>query len=265
MPAPRPVLYSFRRCPYAIRARLALLQAGVEVELREVDLQRKPAELLACSAAATVPVLDLGSGEVLTQSLDIVRWALGQHDPDRWLSRGDAARNTHLVALTDGEFKQWLDRTKYPERFPEQSADASRANAERCLIQPLEASLTNAAYLGGDTPSWADASVFPFVRQFAAIDASRWAAAPWPATQRWLANWQSSPLFAACMVKVAVWQPGSAGPRFPGGRKESLAQSAQSGLGALLCAGVERDSPASVASPYAGVGSANDMRLPSQR
>jgi glutathione S-transferase len=214
MPAQPPILYSFRRCPYAIRARLALLLAGVAVELREVDLKHKPADLLALSPAATVPVLDLGGGEVLTQSLDIVRWALGQHDPDGWLSRGDAARDAQLVALTDGEFKQALDRTKYPERFPEQTADAARAAAERCLIEPLDAALASSAHLGGDTPNWADASVFPFVRQFAAIDAARWAASPWPATQRWLTSWQSSPLFAACMVKVAVWRPGSAGPRF---------------------------------------------------
>ena len=215
MPAQRPILYSFRRCPYAIRARLALLKAGVVVELREVDLKHKPAELLARSLAATVPVLDLGGDAVLTQSLNIVRWALGQHDPDGWLARGDAARDAHLVAQTDGEFKQWLDRTKYPERFPEQTADTSRAAAEHCLIEPLEAALASSAYLGGNAPNWADASVFPFVRQFAAIDVARWAAASWPATQQWLANWQSSPLFAACMVKVAVWQPGSAGPRFP--------------------------------------------------
>jgi glutathione S-transferase len=223
MPVQRPILYSFRRCPYAIRARLALLQAGLVVELREVDLKRKPAELLALSPAATVPVLDLGGGEVLTQSLDIVHWAFGQHDPDGWLTRGDAARDAHLIALTDGEFKQALDRTKYPERFAGQnteqnadrSANASRATAERCLIAPLEAALASSAYLGGNTPNWADASVFPFVRQFAAIDAARWAAAPWPATQRWLAHWQSNPLLATCMVKAAVWQPGRAGPHWP--------------------------------------------------
>lgn len=139
MPAQQPILYSFRRCPCAIRARLALLQAGVVVELREVDLKRKPAELLALSPAATVPVLDLGGGEVLTQSLDIVHWALGQHDPNGGLTRGDAACDAHLVALTDGEFKQALDRTKYPERFAGQnteqnadrSADASRVTADR--------------------------------------------------------------------------------------------------------------------------------------
>ena len=215
MPVQPPILYSFRRCPYAIRARLALWQAGVVVELREVDLRRKPAELLALSPAATVPVLDLGGDEVLTQSGDIVRWALGQHDADGWLTRGEAARDAHLVALTDGDFKHWLDRTKYPERFPEQSADVARAAAERCLIEPLDAALANSAYLGGSAPNWADASVFPFVRQFAAIDAARWADSPWSATQAWLTRWLGSPLFAACMVKTAVWQPGGAGPRFP--------------------------------------------------
>jgi len=215
MSAPRPILYSFRRCPYAIRARLALLQAAVAVELREVDLKRKPADLLALCPAATVPVLDLGGGEVLTESLDIVRWALSQHDPDGWLTRGDAVRDAHLVALTDNEFKQALDRTKYPERFPGQNADTARAAAERCLIAPLESVLASSAYLGGHAPNWADASVFPFVRQFAAIDAARWAASPWPATQHWLTAWLNSPLFAACMVKTAVWQPGSTGPRYP--------------------------------------------------
>ena len=210
-----PILYSFRRCPYAIRARLALLQAGMSVELREVDLRRKPAELLACSPAATVPVLDLGGGQVLTQSLDIVRWALTQHDPDGWLSRGHAARDERLAAPTDGEFQQGLDRTKYPERLPERCAQASRAAAERCLIEPLEAALSASGHLGGGSPNWADAAIFPFVRQFAAIDANAWAASPWLATQRWLDGWLGSAQFAACMVKLPVWQAGAPAPRWP--------------------------------------------------
>ena len=215
MLAQTPILYSFRRCPYAIRARLALLQAGVVVELRAVDLKCKPTELLTLSPAATVPVLHLGEDKVLTQSLDIVHWALGQHDADGWLTRGDAARDVQLVALTDGDFKHWLDRTKYPERFPEHRADTARTAAERCLIEPLQAALLNVPCLGGDTPNWADAAVFPFVRQFAAIDSARWSASPWPAVQTWLTRWQNSPLFAACMVKTAVWQPGGTGPLFP--------------------------------------------------
>lgn len=210
-----PILYSFRRCPYAIRARLGLLQAEVAVELREVHLRHKPAELLACSSAATVPVLDLGDGAVLTQSLDILRWALAQHDPEGWLTRGDAARDQHLVAITDGEFKHWLDRTKYAERHPEQSASTYRAAAERCLLGPLEAALQDTPQLGGHEPNWADAAIVPFVRQFAAIDAKAWSQAPWVATQRWLDGWLQSPRLAACMVRQPVWQPGATGPRWP--------------------------------------------------
>jgi glutathione S-transferase len=210
-----PILYSFRRCPYAIRGRLALLQAGVAVELREIDLRRKPAELLACSSAATVPVLDLGGGQVLTQSLEIVRWALAQNDPDAWLARGNSALTKQLVEATDGEFKHWLDRTKYAERFPEQPAGFYRAAAERCLIEPLEVALCATGHLGGDATNWADAAIFPFVRQFAAVDASAWSASPWKATQRWLDQWLSSALFATCMVKHPRWQAGSPGPRWP--------------------------------------------------
>jgi glutathione S-transferase len=210
-----PVLYSFRRCPYAIRARLALLQAGMAVELREVDLRRKPAELLACSPAATVPVLDLGQDQVLAHSLDILRWALAQHDPDGWLIRGEPARDEYLLTLTDGEFKHWLDRTKYAERFPEQPAAVYRAAAERCLIEPLEAAVSATGHLGGDGPNWADAAIFPFVRQFAAVDAPAWAASPWAATRHWLDGWLGSSLFVTCMVKQPVWQPGGSGPRWP--------------------------------------------------
>lgn len=213
MPAPLPILYSFRRCPYAIRARLALLQACTPVELREVDLKHKPAELLACSAAATVPVLDLGGGQVLTQSLDIMRWALAQHDPAGWLHAGedgaDTPTNAALVRANDSTFKAALDRYKYAERHPARPQAAYRDEALASLVAPLEARLLLAPFLGGTQPCLADAAVFPFVRQFAAVQPLWWAAAPWPATRRWLAHWQNSPLFAVCMVKQAVWRPGT--------------------------------------------------------
>ena len=124
-----PILYSFRRCPYAIRARLALCQAGVPVELREVDLKRKPPALLAVSSAATVPVLDAGPGAVLVHSLDIMRWALAQSDGDRWLARGDAGLNQRLVDTNDGDFKHALDRYKYANRHPLRSQAAYRDEA----------------------------------------------------------------------------------------------------------------------------------------
>lgn len=211
-----PILYSFRRCPYAIRARLALSHAGVAVALREVDLKRKPAELLAVSPRATVPVLVIETERVLTQSLDIMHWALVQASNTDWLQRGDSAAQRQLVSTTDGEFKHWLDRYKYAERHPERGQAAYRDEAVRCLIEPLETALLASGHLGGDGPSWADAAVFPFVRQFAAVDADWWAAAPWLATQRWLTRWQDSALFAACMHKYPVWQPGDGPQRFPG-------------------------------------------------
>lgn len=210
-----PILYSFRRCPYAIRARLALCQAGVPVELREVDLKRKPAALLAVSPQATVPVLVTETAGVLTQSLDIMHWALAQASDAGWLQRGDGALARQLVSTTDSDFKHWLDRYKYPERHPDRAQAAYRDEAVRCLIEPLEAALLASGHLG-DVPCWADAAVFPFVRQFAAVDAAWWTASPWPASQRWLTGWQTSALFATCMQKYPVWQPGDTPQRFPG-------------------------------------------------
>lgn len=210
-----PILYSFRRCPYAVRARLALCQAGVSVELREVVLARKPADMLAISPAGTVPVLQLPSGEVIAQSLDVMRWALVQHDPDGWLARGDTAAQRALTDTCDGAFKHALDRYKYAERHPERGAHAWRDDAVACLIQPLEIQLTQAPHLGGEQPGLADAAIFPFVRQFAAVDAAWWAASPWVATRRWHDSWVASALMAACMHKLAPWQPGAPVTVFP--------------------------------------------------
>lgn len=204
-----PILYSFRRCPYAIRARLALCQAGVAVELREVVLANKPAALLAASPAGTVPVLQVGHSEVMTHSLEIMRWALAQHDADGWLARGDAPDPCALVELCDGPFKHALDRYKYAERHPERSAKQWRDQAADCLIKPLETCLVEAPQLGGFRPGLADAAIFPFVRQFAAVDAAWWAASPWVATRRWHDTWAASALMTACMHKVAPWQPGA--------------------------------------------------------
>lgn len=204
-----PVLYSFRRCPYAIRARSALCQAGVPVELREVALSNKPAELLAVSPAGTVPVLQLTSGEVILHSRDIMRWALAQRDTDGWLARGDTPELRALTDTCDGPFKHALDRYKYAERHPERSALAWRDDAVNCLIPTLETRLTQTPQLGGERPCLADAAIFPFVRQFAAVDAAWWAASPWVATRRWHDAWVASALMAACMDKPAPWHPGS--------------------------------------------------------
>ena len=204
-----PVLYSFRRCPYAMRARLALAVSGQRCELREVVLKAKPQGLLQASPKGTVPVLVLPSGQVLEQSLDIMLWALGQHDPQSWLhpSQGTQAEMQALIAECDGPFKQALDRYKYAERHPERSASEWRSEAERCLIEPLEVRLAAQPHVGGHKPCWADAAVFPFVRQFAHTDPGWFAAQPWAALASWLAAFEGSELFEVVMQKHTPWQP----------------------------------------------------------
>lgn len=202
-----PILYSFRRCPYAIRARLALAHAGVAVEMREVALRDKPAAMLALSPKGTVPVLHLPDGRVLDESLDIMRWALQPHDAGGWLARAETPGHAALLAAADGPFKHWLDRYKYFNRFPERSQADYRLEAEHCLLAPLEAQLSQSPWLGGPTPCLTDAAIFPFVRQFAGVDDGWWATATWAATRAWLQTWLASDLFARVIVKRPLWVP----------------------------------------------------------
>lgn len=212
-----PVLYSFRRCPYAMRARLALAVSGQTCELREVVLRNKPQGLLQASPKGTVPVLVLPSGQVLEQSLDIMRWALAQHDAEGWLtpSHGTVADMLALIAECDGPFKQALDRCKYPSRYPDADMNTERARAVAWL-SALEARLSpDQPYLFGTHATLADMAIAPFVRQFAGIDAEWWAAQPWPRLQAWLAQWQASDLLASVMHKLPAWVDGTAGVLFP--------------------------------------------------
>ena len=211
-----PVLYSFRRCPYAMRARLALAVSGQVCELREVVLRNKPQGLLQASPKGTVPVLVLPGGQVLEQSLDIMLWALAQHDPEGWLSPSDGtmADMLALIAECDGPFKQALDRCKYPSRYPDADPTLARAQAVDWL-QTLETRLAHHACLFGDRAALADMAIAPFVRQFAGIDDGWWSAQPWPRLQAWLAHWQASPLFEQVMPKLPAWVDGTQGVPFP--------------------------------------------------
>ena len=206
-----PILYSFRRCPYAMRARLALKYAGVRVVLREVALRNKPAEMLAVSPKGTVPVLVLPGGKVIDESLDIMRWALTQSDPQGWLTQ-EAATGDALIAVNDGPFKRLLNCYKYAERHPEKSSESWRDEAVHLHIAPLDARLCDTRYLLGDTPALADAATMPFVRQFVEVNAAWFAeestGAPFPALQNWLHAWVTSELFAAVMIKLPPWQVG---------------------------------------------------------
>jgi len=205
----RPILYSFRRCPYAMRARMALLASGTVCELREVKLSAKPAEMVAASAKATVPVLQLADGTVIDESLDIMRWALARNDPEGWLDRADDA----LIAANDGPFKHHLDRYKYPERHGS-DRDAHRA-AGIALLAALEERLDRSAHLGGAERGLTDAAIFPFVRQFAETDRAWFDTQPLPRLHDWLARQLGSALFAAAMVRLDPWKPGDPPVRFP--------------------------------------------------
>jgi glutathione S-transferase len=210
-----PVLYSFRRCPYAIRARMALRYAGVPVVIREVALRQKPADLLAISPKATVPVLVTRQGEVIDQSLAIMHWALRQHDPDGWLAAGgdtDAAPACarHWIALNDETFKPLLDRYKYAGRHPELSLVEHRGRALAALIQPLDAQLQKTPWLTGPRVSVADVALFPFVRQFAGVDKAWFGTLALPAVQAWLGKWLTSSLFNEVMEKTPAKSPLSA-------------------------------------------------------
>ena len=188
-----PILYSFRRCPYAMRAWMALLVSDTVFEIREVKLSDKPAELIAASPKATVPVLVLPEGQVIDESLDIMRWALGRHDPEHWLDGDDHA----LIEANDGAFKHHLDRYKYPDRY---GADAAEHRASGlAMLAHLEARLTSRRFLCGEHRSLTDAAIMPFVRQFAQVDRLWFDAQPLTAVQRWLSVQLASPLFVRTM------------------------------------------------------------------
>ena len=191
-----PILYSFRRCPYAIRARMALIYADICVEIQEVQLNNKPEHLLLISPKATVPVLQLTNGKVIAESLDIMRWALGLHDPEKWLRFGNDAEA--LIKRNDGDFKYVLDRYKYADRYPDFSQDYCRQQAEVFLAE-LEARLVNSKYLCGHSLSIADVAIFPFIRQYAGVDRDGFERSIFQALTKWLDTLLSLELFTVAM------------------------------------------------------------------
>ncbi|MBU2884615.1 glutathione S-transferase [Gilvimarinus agarilyticus] len=212
--AAAPVLYSFRRCPYAMRARLALLFAQQTVQLREVVLKNKPAVMLALSPKGTVPVLQLGDGSVIEESLDIMRWALAQSDPYNLLRPEVVKQANTLIEQNDSEFKYWLDRYKYADRHPELSQHEYRLRGEE-FLQQLESRLADKRFLLADELTLADIGVMPFVRQFAHVERDTFYALPYPKLQQWLRAWLEHPLFIQAMTKYSPWQPEQLPVLFP--------------------------------------------------
>ncbi|WP_443478229.1 glutathione S-transferase [Novosphingobium aerophilum] len=198
----RPVLYSFRRCPFAMRARLALMIAGAGCDIREIKLSAKPAAMLEASPKGTVPVLVLHEGAVVDQSIDIMRWALARHDPEGWLGRDDHA----LIAANDGPFKHDLDRYKYPDRH---GADPLvHREGGLTFLRELDARIAPEGQLCGSARGLADAAIMPFVRQFAATDPAWFGGLPLPHLKAWLEGHLGSALFASIMVRLSPWQEG---------------------------------------------------------
>ena len=197
-----PLLYTYRRCPYAMRARMALIIADMAFDAHEVSLRDKPSDMLALSPKGSVPVMLLPSGQVLEQSWDIMHWALTQQGASDWWVGAQTGENLKWLAKNDGDFKHHLDRYKYPERYENSDRNIYRVEALQTFLLPLNTRLERRRFLGGEQPCAMDIAIFPFVRQFAGVEPDWFAQQTMPSLQRWLANWLASDLFVHCMHKL---------------------------------------------------------------
>jgi glutathione S-transferase len=218
-----PVLYTFRRCPYAMRARLAIVAAGLKVEVRELVLRAKPAHMLEISPKGTVPVLWLQDGTVIDESLDVMQWAVNQSFPADWLALNAEQQQQcdEWIELLDGEFKRNLDRYKYPHRYHTETYTCDplehRAACEKILVQWNAVLEQQGPFLFGSQPSFADYAILPFVRQFRIADEEWFDTVPgYAALKSWVTAFLQSPLLEQAMVKFSPWQPGDAPFTFPG-------------------------------------------------
>ena len=201
-----PILYSFRRCPYAMRARLAIFKSKIDIELREVVLKDKPASLLAISPKGTVPVLQLADGAIIEESIEIMYWALHQSDPDEWLPLALQKPIEAMIQQNDDDFKYWLDRYKYADRYPEHSQEYYRSHCERWFLQLEKQLITHSGFLLTDHYTLADMALFPFIRQCAHVDREWFYQTDHKALQAWLDELIGSNLFKKVMDKYPQWQ-----------------------------------------------------------
>jgi glutathione S-transferase len=200
-----PTLYSFRRCPFAIRARMALVYSGIKVELREVKLSNMPDSMLRLSPKATVPVLAVSDKKVIDESIDVMHWSLSQSDPDQWKDIDEASKQ--LIKRNDEEFKPLLDCYKYADRNPEFSQLEHRARAEGFLNE-LNQLLALQPFLSGSQCRLADVAIFPFIRQFAGVEPKWFEDCEYSAVRNWLNVMLGSELFQAVMKKNPFWKMG---------------------------------------------------------
>ena len=213
---PQPILYSFRRCPYAMRARMAISVSGRVCRLREVVLRDKPSEMLAASPKGTVPVVVTPGGDVIEESLDVITWALTHNDPQNWLSpeQGSAEEMHALIAQCDGPFKHALDRYKYSGRY-DGVDPAGQRDLGAQFLATLDNRLSTHPHLFGTRICLADIAIFPFIRQFANTDRDWFDTQHLPHIQAWLAAHLDSALFTSIMTKYPQWKTGDTEPEFP--------------------------------------------------
>lgn len=198
-----PILYTYRRCPYAMRARMALQYAGIRVEYREIELRNKPQSMLLASPKGTVPVLCVDT-LVLDQSMEIMHWALKISDPDHWGETDENISQT-WIEKNDGPFKVLLDQYKYPNRYPDLNQGAVLNAAIELMLKPLETALESSRYVLGNQLTWVDIAIFPFIRQFSMVNPQQFDELPFASTKQWLHHHIQSDLFNLVMHKYPVW------------------------------------------------------------
>jgi glutathione S-transferase len=212
-----PILYSLRNCPFAIRARLALLSAKQQVILRNIVLTDKPNAFVRVSPKATVPVLQLCTAQVIDESLQIMLWALKESDPDNLLHSHDASALSAMLSLIDRfdqQFKPSLEQYKCAKRYHEDTLVEYRQICEQHL-QKLEQALNQHDFFISDHASLADLAIFPYIRQFARVERQWYLQAPYPKLRQWLNYYLQSTMFTKAMVKYPLWIESSPRVYFP--------------------------------------------------
>ena len=215
------ILFSFRRCPFAIRARWAIKMCGIEVELREISLKNKPLDLIKNSISQTVPLLILNNGEVIEESLDIIIWALQNSKynyAERYFKQNDQQLILETIQENDQLFKYHLDRFKYSSRFNSNEKEFHFIMAENFIkkCNNFLCESTNNKFLIGDQESIADWSIWPFVRQFKiACDSQNIFNYFEEPLVFWYDYFSKHENYKYVMYKYNIWKPSSVQETFP--------------------------------------------------
>tara|TARA_Y200000002_G_C22514101_1_gene592572 strand:+ start:204 stop:857 length:654 start_codon:yes stop_codon:yes gene_type:complete len=210
-----PILYSFKRCPYAIRARMALKLADITCEIREVSLSNKPNHMLKISPKGTVPVLIL-KDKIIDESIDIINWVISKTDIFKEnLDQNKLELSDEMICIFDDKFKYHLDRYKYSNRYKDADLEFHRSECKKLLIS-LEHLISNNVWFFGDKLNKLDISILPFIRQFKIADIDWFdSQKDIPKVKGVLDNFLESKLFIEIMHNYKIWEEGSDSVYFP--------------------------------------------------